>query len=155
MKNWIGYVAIIGLFATTALTGCANTKAADASTTEPVAAKPATTSTAPDDLRVYFDSGKTGLRPDSKAVLDQAARLFREGNPVVMTVTGLTDSTGNAEKNLLISVNRASTVAKALVARGIPAEHLQIIGKGETDPLVKAVDNKPEAENRVAVITWR
>jgi OOP family OmpA-OmpF porin len=88
-------------------------------------------------------------------VLDQAARLFREGNPLVMIVTGQTDSAGDAEHNLSLSIQRADTVAKALVSRGIPASRLQVLGKGESEPLVHSADSVAVPENRVAIISWR
>ncbi|MFN4283602.1 MAG: OmpA family protein [Alphaproteobacteria bacterium] len=110
---------------------------------------------APKDLRLYFDSGRSALRADSRAALDQAARLFREGDPLVMIVTGLSDTTGDPRRNLLLSQERAGNVAKGLMDRGIPATRLQVVAKGESELPVKTGDNVAQAENRAVIITWR
>jgi|LNFM01.1.fsa_nt_gb OOP family OmpA-OmpF porin len=146
------------------LAACANHSgptAASASgtpqTTSIVPPPPATQaqSSAPQDLRLYFDSGRSQVRADSRAVLDQAARLFREGDPLVMTVSGLADSSGDPRRNLLLSQERAANVARGLMDRGIPASRLQLIAKGESEPLVKTADGVAQPENRAVIITWR
>ena len=76
------------------------------------------------------------LAPAGIAVLDQAARLFREGNPVVMTVSGHSDRQGREYENLLLSARRAETVKQALVARGIPAARLRNHWMARIDPPV-------------------
>jgi OOP family OmpA-OmpF porin len=110
---------------------------------------------APQDLRLYFDAGRSQVRADSRAVLDQAARLFREGDPLVMTVSGQADTSGDPRRNLLLSQERAASVARGLMDRGIPASRLQLIAKGESEPLVKTADNVAQPENRAVIITWR
>ncbi len=121
----------------------------------PATPTPKPEAAAPQDLRLYFDPGQSALRADSRAVLDQAARLFREGDPLVMIVSGQADTTGDARRNLLLSQERASTVAKGLMDRGIPAGRLQLVAKGEAEPLVKTADGVSQAENRAVIITWR
>jgi len=154
-----------GLVVTAAtLAACANhgeTTAASASGTPQTASiaspppVPQAQAPAPQDLRLYFDSGRSQVRPDSRAVLDQAARLFREGDPLVMTVSGLADSSGDPRRNLLLSQERAANVARGLMDRGIPAARLQLIAKGESEPVVKTADGVAQPENRAVIITWR
>ncbi len=125
-------------------------------TPPPAAAAPdKSAAAAPQDLRLYFDSGRSALRADSRAALDQAARLFREGDPLIMTVTGVSDTTGDPRRNLLLSQERAGNVAKGLMDRGIPATRLQVVAKGESELLVKTGDNVAQPENRAVIITWR
>lgn len=110
---------------------------------------------APDALKIYFDTGRASIRPDQAATLDAAARLFRDGNPIVMIVSGLADTVGRAESNLGLSVRRALAVSDGLVARGIPAARLQVLGRGNSELAVDTGDGVSEPENRVAEITWR
>lgn len=147
------------------LAACANHGGADATgwsgtpqtATVAPAAQPTPTAepAAPQDLRLYFDPGQSRLRADGREVLDQAARLFREGDPLVMIVSGQADTTGDARRNLLLSQERASAVAKGLMDRGIPATRLHILAKGESEPLVKTGDDVAQPENRAVIITWR
>ena len=109
----------------------------------------------PDGLRVYFASGSAALSPVETATLDQAARLFREGSPIVMVVSGAADTVGRPERNLTLSIRRAQAVADALVARGIPAERLQVLGRGNSELPVATSDGVDTRENRVVDISWR
>ncbi len=106
-------------------------------------------------LRVFFETGQAALGSQQAEVLDQAARLFREGNPYVMILSGGADTTGPAEVNLDLSLSRARAVAEGLEDRGIPVDRLQVTGLGTTELPVETGPGVSESENRVVEITWR
>lgn len=106
-------------------------------------------------LVLLFATGSSGLDARNEAILDQASRLYREGRPIIMIVSGSADAVGSPEENLLLSQRRANAVARGLMVRGIPAERTQILAKGETNPAVPAQRGVPEAQNRRVEITWR
>jgi outer membrane protein OmpA-like peptidoglycan-associated protein len=110
---------------------------------------------AADSLSVFFDSGSAAISPQSQTVLDQAARTYRDGKPIIMVVSGGSDSTGSAGTNLHLSQLRADNVVQGLVARGIPVERFQVLAKGETEPAVPAPEGTAEARNRRVEISWR
>lgn len=110
---------------------------------------------APESLKVYFDTGSARVGADQASTLDQAARLFREGNPIVMIVAGGTDTVGSPDYNLTLSLERAASVARGLSERGIPTERLQVLGRGVSELEVETATDVAERENRVAEITWR
>jgi outer membrane protein OmpA-like peptidoglycan-associated protein len=110
---------------------------------------------APSSLVLYFELGSAEVRPTDVALLDQASRLYRDGKPLVMVITGSTDAVGTAESNLRLSQRRAEAVLRGLVARGIPPERFQILSKGETEPAVRTTPGSAEPGNRRAEITWR
>jgi outer membrane protein OmpA-like peptidoglycan-associated protein len=120
-----------------------------------VAAVSAQQEAAPDSLKIHFGSGKATISDDQAALLDQAARLFREGSPLVMIVAGSADTVGPAERNLDLSIRRAQTVAVALADRGIPIERLQVLGRGNSELAVATGSGVANAENRTVTITWR
>lgn len=156
-----GFWRFILLATMTASSAAAQTTAppsnpAAAPTPPPAAAPPAAAAAkAPDSLAILFDSGSVAIRPSEEKTLDQASRLFRDGKPIVMVVSGATDSVGSANANLRLSELRANIVLRELVARGIPVERFQIVGKGETDPVVPAPKGTAEPRNRRVEITWR
>ncbi len=123
----------------------------------PPATPPAQAAAQPakDSLSVFFDTGSAALRAQDRAVLDQAARLYRAGQPIVMILTASTDPTGSAIGNLSLSQRRANTVLHGLVSRGIPAERFQILAKGESDLPVPAKRGQPEPRDRQVQIAWR
>lgn len=110
---------------------------------------------APDSIVLYFDSGSAAIRPDDAALLDKASRLYRDGKPIVMIVSGGTDLTGNPEANLHLSQLRADTVVHGLVSRGIPVERFQVLAKGESAPAIPADKGAAEPRDRRVDITWR
>jgi outer membrane protein OmpA-like peptidoglycan-associated protein len=110
---------------------------------------------APDSLVLYFDSGSATVGKEGLATLDQASRLYREGKPIVMVVSGSSDSVGTPAGNLRLSQQRADAVLRGLIARGIPAERFQVLAKGETEPSVPTAKGTAEPRNRRVEITWR
>lgn len=108
----------------------------------------------PESLVIYFDSGSAEIRPKDLALLDQASRLYRDGHPIVMIITGSTDTVGSPSQNLTLSERRANAVLNGLTARGIPVEHFQIVAKGQTDLAVQTPPGVAQRENRRAEITW-
>ena len=106
-------------------------------------------------LVLLFETGSAALSPESQATLDQAARLYREGRPISMTITGSTDSVGSAEQNLLLSQRRANAVLRGMLARGMLVERSQILAKGESNPTVPTAAGVAEPQNRRVEISWR
>lgn len=106
-------------------------------------------------LVLLFDTGTVTLNARNQAILDKASRLYSEGQPAIMIVTGSTDAVGDPVENLLLSERRATAVMRGMVARGIPAERTQILAKGETNPAVPTHRGVAEAQNRRVEITWR
>jgi outer membrane protein OmpA-like peptidoglycan-associated protein len=144
-------------FSTRILFGAALIAGVQAAAAEPQTNVAATTpaSSAPSSLLLYFNPGSATVRPKDVALLDQASRLYREGKPIVMIVSGSTDSTGSPAVNLRLSQRRANNVLQGLVSRGIPVERFQVIAKGETDLLVPTPPGVSEERNRRVEITWR
>ncbi len=110
---------------------------------------------APESLKVYFATGSATIAADQDKTLDEAARLFRDGSPIVMIVAGVADTVGSPDRNLQLSLARASAVAEGLSDRGIPARRLQVLGRGNSELAVETADDVAEPGNRIAEITWR
>jgi outer membrane protein OmpA-like peptidoglycan-associated protein len=109
----------------------------------------------PESVVLHFDLGSATIRAQDEAMLDQASRLYRDGNPIVMIVAGSADTVGSPERNLALSQQRADAVLRALTARGIPVGRFQLVAKGETELAVATGDEVPEERNRRVEITWR
>lgn len=140
-RFWVTAATILGATASMAQT--------------PQTPPPAAPAKAPDSLSIYFDSGSSAITQEGVAVLDQAARTYRDGKPIIMVVSGGSDSTGPAGVNLRLSQKRADAVLQGLVARGIPVERFQVLAKGETEPAIPAPEGTAEPRNRRVEITWR
>jgi OmpA family len=101
---------------------------------------------------VYFNTGQSDLSPEAVATVSQAAAAFRQGGTAV-AVRGHTDTVGNPEFNLRLSVQRSAAVKDALQRNGVPAAAIRSGGLGEQDLPVPTADQVPERLNRSVHIT--
>ena len=79
---------------------------------------------------------------------DEAAQAAKAGNKTRLELTGHTDRSGSDQYNLALSLRRGEAVKQALIAQGIPANAISIIGRGESQPLVPTADGVREPQNR-------
>jgi OOP family OmpA-OmpF porin len=149
--TWLAAVALIA--GTTAALAQTPPPPAPAS---PARASPAAASGAPTSLSIYFAPGSYAIQPREAATLDEASRIFNDGKPIVMIVTGMADGTGAAGPNLLLSQKRADVVFAGLVARGLPPNRFEILAKGASEALTgEEPAGVPDPQFRKVEITWR
>jgi outer membrane protein OmpA-like peptidoglycan-associated protein len=113
----------------------------------------------PDDLQSSLDAllGRSGVNfaPESadlddrsQAVLNSAAESIKQVPGAQVQIVGYTDNDGSPEGNLALSQARADEVRDYLVGRGVPADDLTTLGRGEEDPLVPNDTPENKARNR-------
>lgn len=114
-------------------------------------------SRAPDPLffQLYFQSGGDTLVPDSQAILDKTVEVIRSHPLPDVVVIGHTDTTGDANVNARVGLQRATLIRDRLIAAGIPAIQIEATSHGEADLLIPTADNVAEARNRRVEITVR
>ncbi len=98
---------------------------------------------------IYFDFDSDKLRPESKPVLDEIARLLKENPQLKLYVVGHTDSIGSLEYNMDLSLRRALTVVRELVEKyGIEESRLKAFGVGPLAPVDSNKTEEGRAKNR-------
>jgi len=97
---------------------------------------------------VHFDFDKATIRPEGKAVLDEAAALLKTHDRVVVEVAGHTDSVGSDAYNQGLSERRANAVKDYLTSQGVTATRLSAKGYGESQPVASNDTKEGRAENR-------
>jgi outer membrane protein OmpA-like peptidoglycan-associated protein len=103
---------------------------------------------------VLFDTGRATLNPGANGPLDQVA-AFLKGNPrFKVRIEGHTDSIGSAEYNQTLSEQRADSVRTALSRRGVFADQMSALGKGETMPLASNRNAAGRQQNRRVEIVF-
>jgi outer membrane protein OmpA-like peptidoglycan-associated protein len=97
---------------------------------------------------VFFDFDKAAITPEASSIIQQAAAAARTNKSTRIDLTGHTDTTGTEKYNLALSIKRGEAVKAKLVALGVPADQIVVVGKGKSDPLVKTPDGVREPQNR-------
>lgn len=83
---------------------------------------------------IFFDTGKTELRPESNAELDRMVLTFNENPGLVLEIGGHTDNVGSDASNLKLSQDRADSVREYFIGKGIEPDRVQSKGYGEARP---------------------
>jgi outer membrane protein OmpA-like peptidoglycan-associated protein len=98
---------------------------------------------------IYFDSGKSELKPESDAALAEIAKLLAGSPSLRLLVVGHTDTVGSLPENRALSERRAAAVVQKLgVAHGVPAARLTPVGVGFAAPVATNRDDGGRAKNR-------
>lgn len=109
----------------------------------------------PATFMLYFLEAKDELTPDSES---EVTRIFAELNsrpdPEIWVI-GHTDAVGTVQYNDQLSLQRAERVRDDLVSRGIPADSIEVSGRGKREPLVPTSEGIPEPRNRRVEISVR
>jgi len=97
---------------------------------------------------VYFDFDRAELAPSAVPIVDQAAASARSGQATRLQLIGHADRSGRDQYNQRLSERRAQTVRQELVRRGIAANDIAIVGRGESEPALPTADGVREPRNR-------
>lgn len=84
---------------------------------------------------IFFDTGKSTLRPESNAELDRLVKLLKDVPSLEIEISGHTDNTGSASLNEKLSQSRADAVVTYLKSKGIAASRLTSEGYGSRQPI--------------------
>jgi OOP family OmpA-OmpF porin len=104
---------------------------------------------------LYFETNSTEVTPASRAALDALFAEVAKRQAVEVQVTGHTDRVGSATDNDRLSLQRAEAVRAMLVQRGIKADFIRAVGRGEREPLIPTPDEQAEPRNRRVEVTVR
>ena len=104
---------------------------------------------------LYFVSATTELTPQSRSALNEVRQKIRNFPAAQVTVIGHTDRQGSTELNDALSLKRAAAIRDLLLQIGIPRDAIEIVGRGEREPVVQTADGVIEERNRRVEIKLR
>ncbi len=100
-----------------------------------------------------FEYDQSTLRARGKNVLDDIALCLKEGplKDEVITIVGRADARGGADYNQALSQSRAAAARNYLLERGVPAERMKLLARGEegargSDEETFALDRRVDLE---------
>lgn len=97
---------------------------------------------------VFFDTGKSILRPESSKELNELVEFMSLQKTMVIEIAGYTDNVGTDAANLKLSQDRADAVRNYLVNHKIPANQVQAKGYGSSDPVASNDTPDGKQQNR-------
>jgi outer membrane protein OmpA-like peptidoglycan-associated protein len=97
---------------------------------------------------VNFDYNKSILKPESYPVLDENLSVLKSRPKMTIKIVGHTDSDGNDAYNQKLSEARATAVMHYFLEKGIAANRMQAIGKGESSSIADNKTDAGKAQNR-------
>jgi outer membrane protein OmpA-like peptidoglycan-associated protein len=101
--------------------------------------------------RVYgilFDLNSATIKAESRPVLEEVLNLLKSEPGWKLTIEGHTDSSGSADFNQKLSLQRAEAVKAFLVVAGIETGSLQSKGFGSSKPVADNASELGRAQNR-------
>ncbi len=99
-------------------------------------------------IGVNFDFNKTTLRPEAYPILDHASQILLSHSDVNIEIQGHTDQIGSDKYNDKLSLQRAETIKKYLIAKGVAGGRLTTVGKGKRELLFNEKDAVSRFYNR-------
>ena len=101
------------------------------------------------DVKINFETAKAVIKPDSFGLLDQAVKILVDYPEIrKLRIEGHTDSRGSDTYNLKLSSDRAASVMKYFIDKGVDPNRLTSQGFGESKPLDPANNEAAWTKNR-------
>lgn len=99
-----------------------------------------------------FAPGQSNLRPEARSHLGKLVQFVQAKPEQHVRIEGFTDASGDADSNMALSKQRAEAVRDALVAAGVDAKRISVVGRGEAQPVASNADAAGRARNRRVVV---
>jgi len=97
---------------------------------------------------ILFDVGKATLKPASQLSVAKLAGILMVFSNMNLSIEGYTDSTGSADLNMRLSMDRARSVYEFLMTQGVPNSRMKYQGFGPENPVAPNDTETDRARNR-------
>lgn len=97
---------------------------------------------------IFFDTGKSILRPESYAELGILLKLMNDMPTLKIEISGHTDNVGSAASNKTLSENRAKAVVDYLIGKGVGGDRMTFKGYGFDQPIATNATQEGRQMNR-------
>ncbi len=102
----------------------------------------------PVHFSLHFESDSVQLLPAYVKLFPEIVAAIQQRAPTRISVVGHSDTMGDKNYNLDLSMRRVMTVKQQLVDMGVDDTFMDVSSHGEENPQVKTADNVANAENR-------
>ena len=109
-----------------------------------------------ESIDFHFESAgeKFNFNSNERPVVDELCEMMKADKSIKVLITGHTENTGDAAKNLnYYGVKRAEALKNYMVSQGVSADQITCESKGQTQPVAPNTTKENRALNRRAHIT--
>mgnify|MGYP001265817970 CR=1 FL=1 len=110
---------------------------------------------APRTFIFYFDANNARINQASEALIPEVLEEVRSRPSADVSITGHTDTAGDAQRNEILSLRRAEYVAGRLKSATTSALAVEVTSHGERNLLVPTADGVDEPRNRRVEVVVR
>lgn len=149
IRGWAA-AAAVAIMTSTLLAACQTAPVRSSARRGPLIVAPAACSDF--SVPIYFEHHSAKLSHDAKALIEAAVRQARGCQVTKVSVLGLTDATGDPNRNLALSEHRAAAVTRALARQGLMSVEFQVSAEGAQGAQTSSGLAKPD--RRRAEVTF-
>ncbi len=106
----------------------------------------------PQSFMIFFGSESAEISHESEKELRLAIEEIKSKKASLVMCAGHTDSLGGKEYNKALSLKRANSIVKYLIAHGIDRDIIEARHYGDANPLVKTTNKASPQNRRVEII---
>jgi len=93
-------------------------------------------------VTVFFGSDSDFIEGIAEETLQRLGQSLREQPADAITIEGYAEAGGAPGFGAELSERRAIAVGRALAAFGVPSDRMQIVGRGEVEPVALAIEGR-------------
>ena len=97
---------------------------------------------------IFFKKNSFTVAPEQRELLLYLSNQLKGIDNVKLVLVGHADNEGNEIYNMQLSEDRATEVKNLLISEGFQAENIEILPKGETEPLYRGTFEEARSRNR-------
>jgi outer membrane protein OmpA-like peptidoglycan-associated protein len=103
-----------------------------------------------------FRPGKDDLDESSQPLVDRIVTMMKAHPDLFLRIEGHTDNTGDPDKNLRLSAQRALAIEAKIIAGSIDKKRLDAVGVGGLQPLAdNGTAEGREKNRRIELVMWK
>jgi len=104
----------------------------------------------PGNVLIYFpnNSDREIRIKEIVQYLDDLADQLKKNPEMRIQVIGHTDATGSSDSNMVLSKKRAERIKNVLLAKGASSNQIEVLAKGESDPIADNTTGQGKQQNR-------
>ncbi len=107
------------------------------------------------DSGILFDFDSSTLRQEGNNNLRKLVSIINRDDDTTLMIVGHTDSRGDEDYNMRLSERRAQSASGYMIAQGLSSSRIQIVGRGEMEPLAEnETDAGRQLNRRVEVAIY-